>query len=343
LGTTDITTTAVMTEIGSNSNAVSELVGASGLNKYSYYAPGSLSVDTNKDIVLTPPAADFKLGDFRSYNHAATAPAVQADFTQGWGPSNSNFGFNISLKYEGLNINSFADPATHVTVKIYASASDRTAESNPKHTQYFAISFTSDTPLPGHTRQSATKPATTGWHTLAVTNLDYSWLSDPNTTAYCEMYMSDSSGNRKINFGTRANNYTTITFHKAQLPYIQAGSYLSTKPSGYTVVFPEIHTASTACAETDPIQMTWNDSGFTFYVKARGVYSSEQRILELTSCTVRFNINGSYQTIYTGALSYNQGTYITGTLTIGDGVWHYGDVGIVEIINEGYGTNYTTC
>jgi hypothetical protein len=343
LGPKNITTNSVAGEIGISSNTVSVLVGTSGLNKYSYYAPGSLVVDNNADIVLIPPDKSFKLGDFRNYDHNAPPPAVQTDFTLNWGPDLQPFNFNLAYKLEGLNIYAFEFPADFVTVKIYLSAADRESETNHIHSQIFTIQFAADIPLAKHTRQSALRPVSSGWQAVSVTGFDPLFLPGNTIAACCEMFLSDVSGNRKINFGSRVNNYTTITFQKVQQPQINPGSYLSTKPAGYTVVFPEIHTASVACGSTNPIQMTWNESGFSFYVKARGVYQSVQRILEVTSCEVRLNIGGSYQTVYTGALSYNQGTHITGTLSLGDGVWGNGDVGVIEIVNEVYGSNYTTC
>ena len=343
LGPKNITTNIVAGEIGVSSTNISVLVGASGLSKYSYYAPGSLSVDINGDIVLTPPDKSFKLSDFRNYDHNAPPPAVQTDFTLNWGPDLQPFNFNLAYKLEGLNVKAFENPADYITVKIYLSAGDRETETNAIHQQIFALQFVGDIALAFHTRQSALKPLTSGWQLVSVVGFDPLFLAGTTTVAYCEMYLSDVAGNRLINFGSRINNFTSITFQKIQQPQIRPGTYLSTKPAGYTVVFPEIHTTSLACSSTNPILMTWNDSGFSFYVKARGVYQSSQRILEVTSCEVRLTIGGSYQTVYTGALSYSQGTYITGTLSLGDGVWGNGDVGIIEIVNAVYGSNYTTC
>lgn len=343
LGPKNIKTDFVSAETGIGSDKISLLAGAGGLNKYSYYGPGIFSVDINGDIVLTPPDRGFKLGDLRNYDHNAPAPLVQADFSQNWGPDSQTFNFNLAYKLEGLNIYAFEVPADFVTVRIYLSSDDREAEINAVHTQVFPVQFASDIPLPKHTRQSPLRPVTTGWQTVSIINFDPIVLPGTPASGFCEMYLSDLSGNRRINFGSRINNFTTITFQKIQQPQIHIGSFLSAKPAGYTAVFPEIHTTPLACGSTNPILMIWNEAGFSFYIKARGIYQTEQRIVEVTSCEVRLNIGGSYQTVYNGPLSYTQGTYIQGTLSLGDGVWGNGDVGIIEIINPVFGSNYTTC
>jgi hypothetical protein len=79
LGTTGITRTAIRTETGLSSYLGSELMGSNTLSPYSFYGPGRLSVDANKDIITLAPTVS-KQGDFRSYNHTAIEPHAQADF-----------------------------------------------------------------------------------------------------------------------------------------------------------------------------------------------------------------------------------------------------------------------
>lgn len=80
LGTTGITRSAIRTETGLVSKNGSELMKSAALSPYSFYGPGILSVDVNKNIVLLA-ATTSKQGDFRGYNHSATMPHAQADFT----------------------------------------------------------------------------------------------------------------------------------------------------------------------------------------------------------------------------------------------------------------------
>src|ERR1035437_5171392 len=118
LPNTNITTTNVGAEIGSSSHVVSTLVGMTGLNLYSYYAPGQLSVDGSKNIVLTPPSSNFKLGDFRSYNNIAFPPVIwQFMPTIGWRTDYANFVLFFSINQ--LNLYAFADRGDYLTIDIY--------------------------------------------------------------------------------------------------------------------------------------------------------------------------------------------------------------------------------
>ena len=353
LGTNNIGTIGVGTEIGLHSHRIAVLSAAPGLNKFSYYAPGALSVDSNKDIVLTHPAQPYSIkifSDYRMYNHMAPAPSVQANYTQNWGPDNANFGFYLTYKFEGLNIKAFADPADHLTVKIYGSSSDRTYEVNAKHTQVFTIPFIADIPLQRHSRQSFYKPSTTGWQLLYISNFDYSWLSGSDTTGYSEIYMSDVSGNRKMNFGTRANNYTDITFNKAteyQAPRLNAqNNNIPSPPAGYSAIFPVISSgAGSVCGYGTGFDETEGSSAYAFNIAAKGIYGGGSRIVGVDSVDIILTLNGVRTVVATGVELYSgSGRYFSGALAE-SGVWNYGSVGIITFENGNISSNpaYTQC
>ena len=331
LGTTNITTTNVGTEIGSSSRVVSVLVGASGLNKYSYYAAGQLGVDGSKNITLTPPTSNFKLGDFRLYDNSAVPPAPQAAITKNYGPSSGAFSFTIVYMLSTLNIKAFTTPADYVTVKCYSSSADRIAESNVKFTQTFAISYISDTPLAGHSRLSATKPSTTGWQAVTLTSFSDAWLTN-NCIGYFDTYLSNISGTRVINFGTSVSaGYTNITFHLYSIPYLYGlNTNTPTAPAGYTVVFPTVSASATpVCSYSNSINQTFGGTTYDFYVVAKAVYVGGTRIVGLTSTNIILTKGGVRTTCATGvAIGYTTGYHCTGTLASG-GTWGYDDTGTV--------------
>ena len=80
LGTSAITRAAIRTETGLTSYNGSALMKSTTLNPYSFYGPGVLTVDANKNIILIA-ATLSKQGDFRGYNHTAISPHPAVNFT----------------------------------------------------------------------------------------------------------------------------------------------------------------------------------------------------------------------------------------------------------------------
>lgn len=86
LGTTNITTTIVKNEISESSNAVSVLCSSSNVNQWALHKPAfygtgydAWTVDSNyysgfKPALLAA-SNNYRLGDFRGYDHAAKAPS----------------------------------------------------------------------------------------------------------------------------------------------------------------------------------------------------------------------------------------------------------------------------
>jgi hypothetical protein len=335
LGTTNITTTLVKNLIGSAFNSVANLVGAAGLNPYSYYAPGQLGVDANKNIVLTPPTASFKLGDFRSYDHSAVKPGIFSPANHAWGPGGSTCSFTMLYNLETLNLYAFTERGDYVTMDFYASSANRSAGTNRRHRQMFTIPVTGDTPLPGHSRQSAYKVNTSGWIPCTITNFDTSWLS-ADTNIYVETYISDMSNNRKINFGTSlSDGYSDLILHQYGEPYLYGkNTNVPTPPSGYTTIFPAVYAYPTPiCSYGATLEQTFNGTTYAFYLDAKGIYGTGSRIVALDSVDIILTKDGIRTTIATGvALSHTSGMYCSGTLA-GGGTWNYDSVGEVTFEN----------
>ena len=342
LGLTNITISDVKTEIGSSSNSVSALVGATGLNKYSFYAPGSLNVDGSYNVTLTPPTSNYKLGDFRSYNDSALTPLAQVDYTQNWGPGAGAFNFTVSWFPQNMNIKAFVIPGDYVTMNFYANETNRTNEAGLLKQEVTLITYNAITPLAGHTRQVSQQAYSTQ-APITINNFPDGGLSDPDTSIYMETFISDLAGNRKINLGIRENNYTTIKFHKNQIPYIYGGGNVPSPPFGWTAIFPEVSISSTpVCSFASQLDMTFGSSTIDFYIVARGIYGLQEKIIDVTDCSVMLTIDGSTQKLYQGAISYSAGEHIDTTLTISGGTWAYGDEGAITLVDCEFNDNAST-
>ena len=343
LPTTNVTISAIKTETGLTSNNVSGLVGASGLNKFSFYAPGSLSVDVNKNTVLTPPSSGYKQGDFRQYNHT-TAPSVFS-IDHDWGPGGTTFDVVHPWTPNQMNIWEYAIPGDYVTIKYYLSDSDRLAEINLLKTSDEALTFGTITPLTGHTRSTTKRIVST--QLPEVLGVPTGTLTKPNDIIYAEHYISDLANNRKINIGaTRSSGFSTVLTHERSLPFISRIDNIIPVPSGYTAIFPDLHTSSfPVCSNTAEITQTFGGSTFNFYIKARGIFSTEDRIVAVQDCSVMLTINSVSQKIYQGSLSHHTGTLCSGSLTVGGGTWSYDEIGYISIVNASFATTplFTVC
>jgi hypothetical protein len=347
LPNTNITTTNVGAEIGSSSHVVSTLVGMTGLNLYSYYAPGQLSVDGSKNIVLTPPSSNFKLGDFRSYNNIAFPPVIwQFMPTIGWRTDYANFVLLFTINQ--LNLYAFADRGDYLTIDIYHTSATRTSgtyrmyRSSPP----FAITVADDTPLVGHSRQSAKKPSS-GYIQCPITSFQTSWLASPDDNIYCDFYISDVSNNRKINLGTSISaGYATFATHYMTAPFIFGqNTNIPAPPYGYTAIFPAVYaTATNVCNFGTQLAQTFNTTTFDFFVVAKGIFGSGSRVVELTSTDIILTVAGVRTKINATPVSigYTSGYHCTGTLSAGAS-WNYDSVGSVTFEYATVGTNYTQC
>jgi len=340
---TDITTAAVGTYIGLASGNVSTLCAKTGLNKYSFYAPGQLSVDANKDVVLTPPSGGYKLGDFRLYDKLALTPSAQANYQQNWGPALTNYTFAVSWFPQNMNIKDFSISGDYVTMNFYSTATDRTNEANRRFQQINSISYSAITPLVGHSRTTSYNAGSTQ-APVYINNFPVSGLTTPDQILYLETFISDIAGNRKINLGVRANNYTTVTMHQSQTPYMVRSGNITPVPTGYTASWIEITPASTLCDTATNLNQTFGGTTYSFYARIRGVYSAANRIMQQSTCSVTLTLRGDAQVVKSTVLNYSgSATLISGTLSNGK-TWAYDDVATITC-SATFPTTplYTTC
>ena len=363
LGNNNISLTAVYAELAGSSSPMpaittpskpwplSTLCAVSGQSPYSFYGTGSLGVDSNKNLVWTAPASNYKLGDFRSYNHAAAILAPPNNFTQYYTAGASSIDVVMaSFPYE-CNI-LFADSgAVYITYNAYTTTAYRAAAwSSPATNRYDTATnsalFNTITALAGHTRTQTQKIHST--HVDTFTAFDLTGItSTPDQILYFEVFFSNISGTRLISFGNAASGgYYQITFHEYQDPTLEGGANVTPAPSGYTAIWPAVGSASTpVCIDT--FQTYSNvDTTYDVWLSMRGVYGGGQRVHEVTSCDVALKVGGSSATIATGvSLGYSSKTRFQGTIPGGlsGGNFSYDEVWTVEVSNVTWGSNYSTC
>ena len=357
LGNTNISVNAVCNEMGltpSTTRTWTELTGHATVNKFSFYAPGSLDVDASKNVTLTGPASNMKFGDFRSYNHSAAAPSLSPPSQLNYGPGAGNISVQIGFLVNQMNIWSFATPADQTSYKLYSSSANRISESNPyQHTGGDSISITAltwstTTPPTGHSRTSTKLPVSTQPSDSKNFNSTTNGFSQPNQTVYGDAFLgANITGARVINMGTNvADGYFSFVAHEQQQPYVtQSGNVTPPSGQGYTACFIEVMDASTPLCQLDEdVDMTWNSSTYSFYVHMRGIHGSDNRIVAVQDCDIYLDHDGGKQLIHSGSLSHSSNTLMSGTLS-NSNTWSYDEVGYVTVENITWDTtpSYTTC
>ena len=355
LPTTNISVNAIAAELGitqSVSRTWTYLTSYSGINKYARFAPGALSVDGSKNTVVTPPASNMKLGDFRSYNHASNTPSLSPPSQLNYGPGAGNISVVIGFLVETMNVWSYADPADVSSYKLYDNATDRGNEANPyQHTGLDSISITSLSfstvpPPTGHSRTSDKVAGGTQPSSAKSFNSSTNGFSPPNQTVYGDGFLGAfTTGARKINMADAVSDgYFTFVAHENQAPYVTATGNITpapTTPGTWTAAWIAVHTNSTSCDFTSQITQTWNGTTYSFYIKILGIYSSSDYRINTTDCNVYLTHDGGKQLIHSGALSEN-GIQVSGTLDASN-TWSYDEIGYVTIEDVVWGTNDTVC
>ena len=349
LGSTNITTAAANIEMGSPltfPRNFSALCGYTGQNQYSFRGNGNLKVDSNKivsiDYTTMPP---YKLGDFRLYNHSASTPIPQANYVQKWGPGGATVDFSISVTPYEMNIlnaaSAYSSSALRWCFKIYTSSASRITGTSPIQTIYSAITWNSVS-LSGHTRTQTQQAGSTQVVSLTGVSTSYS-------TLYVDTYVSDISGNRLVTLGTSiASGYTDITMTESLYPTLDGGAFVTPVPTGYTNMFPIIHSASTPVCTDSILTQTNGDTTYDFYLAMKGVYGTGTRIPLIDDCTISLKVGGSSAVIVSStALAYASKNHFTGTIPSGlsGGNFSYDEVWTVEVSNITYGLSlfYTSC
>lgn len=350
LAANNITVRLVNTELGSpfgatpNDITVKDVCSYASQNPLSFYGPWTLGVDANKNPIINYGSNNYRLGDFRSYNHAAASQAAN-NFTQYWGPGGTEFDLTIVCLPGELNVLD-ADPnAIYITYNAYLSSANRAAETSRHDRDINSALFTdiSGTKLANHIRNQDDKIHAT--HIDTFVGMQISGLSTPNDIIYLDTYFSDISGNRLVNLGSVAGGYTDITTHERQPPEIFASGNISSPPSGYTVIYPVLAASSGRCLDDDPLAGgTIGTTTIAFYFGFHGIYGSETRSVEATSVTIRITYDGETKDVVLGTVDHNAKSSVSTSLP-GSKTWAYDKDATISVVAATFAStpNYYTC
>jgi hypothetical protein len=339
----NISTAAVNTELGSpytTPRLVSDLCKhANAGNVFSFYGPGTIIVDANKNAVWVAPSSNYKFGDFRYYNASATTPTPASDFTQDYPPSGSTVNASITTLPQDMNLFFINSGATKIYYKGYLTEANRIAESSPYISQLSAVLTSSFSALAGHTRTQTSKPQSP--HIQTLSGISIPMPTTPNDYLYLDTFFADVGGSRLVNLGTSvAGGYTTITMHQQQPPYAYA-SGTTTPPGGYTAAFPVIDSVNTKCTDSDPT-FSVGTSGIDFYFGLVGIFGGTNRSLDCSSIVIRITYDGSTKDVDLGALASGSKEYVSTTLPGGKS-WAYDKSAAITVVSKTYTGGYTTC
>jgi hypothetical protein len=345
LGTSNITMSAVNTELGSPYSPAQNMLlsvlsaHANAGNIASLYGPGVLAVDASKNVYWVTPTSNYKLGDFRGYDSSATAPSAAANFTHYWGPGGGSTNIVIVTNPQQMNLFYIDSNASRIYYKAYLSTTNRTNEASPHDTQLSTILTTSISPPTGHTRAGVTtKPQQP--HNQTWTGFITSGLSTPLDYIYLDTFFANTGGTRLVNLGNAVSNgYTTITIRENQAPYAFASGNTS-PPSGYTAAFPTIHTTNAKCTDSDPTYST-GGTGIDFYFGINGIGPSGTRHLGTSATTIRITYDGSTRDVNIGAIGSTK-KYVSTTLPASK-TWAYNKSAAITIVSKTYSGTVYTC
>jgi len=256
------------------------------INKWSFYRPGSIAPNASDFVTLTAPSANDKLGDFRGYNHSATAPYTPADFNVNWGPGGTYATFEFLIYLNELNIKElFPSSTPYITVKYYLTTTARDSQTGALADSYtVAVALTTNSPPTGHTNNQTQKLASST-QLVSDTTFQVASIVSPNDIVYCDIFFSDSSGNQVVRFGSAlSDGHVDVNTHERQYPWVDSVGTCVTR-SGYTGCHTEINNVASSCTGAD-VALIVGSTAYSFYLRAVGIASGTYNI-NPTNCTVR--------------------------------------------------------
>ncbi len=268
-----------------NDISVSDVCGLSGQNPFSFYGPWHLKTDANKICKVDYGTDNYRLGDFRSYNHSTASTGIPKgadDFEQKYTGSTvtvvlSSFVYNMNI-LDALGY-SYSTSALRICSKFYSTSGDRSSGTSPAKTDIQTLDWGSSS-LTGHIRTATSKANSQQIKT--ITNV-------PITAPYVDTYISDVSGSRLLTLGTAiSDGYTKLSFWEDVPPYFQ-GSPVNISPAPVTGMHTAISASSTRCNDDSQVPVTAGTS-WSMTVRLKGEYYGSSYLVSATNATVTFKL-----------------------------------------------------
>lgn len=236
-GLTDISMNAMKSLVGApGTTNLRDLCNYSGISPWSFYRPRPITVDGSKQIIMSSPTTNRKLGDFRRYDHAAIQPKPNDDFAVAY--SGSTMSLSIIIWLYRLNVKElFGGSTPYLTRDVYLSSTDRANQVNLYDRQTVTINLSAESPPAGHTNNQTEAP-TADFQLIIDGTFPTTSLSKPVDTLYVDTFLSNAGGDTIARI---PDSYTTVTVTELEDPYVdKTGLFLPTAPPGFTVAFPVI-------------------------------------------------------------------------------------------------------
>jgi len=346
LASTNITPIKANVELGSpfyiTSNlSVKDVCEVTGQNRFSFYGPWHLKTDTNKVCQVDYGTSNYRLGDFRLYNHSTTSTGIPKgadDFEQKYTSSTAtvvlvSYVYNMNV-LDALS-NAYSTSALRICSKFYTTSAARTAGTSPAKTDIQTLGWGTSS-LAGHIRTATSKASSQQLKTITGV---------PITAPYVDTYISDISGTRLLTLGTAiSGGYTKLSFWEDVPPYFQ-GSPVNITPAPVTGMHTAISASSTKCNDDSSVSVTAGTS-WSMTVRLKGQYYTSQYLVSATNATVTFKLynrsNALIETdTQTGKTFNNESsTAFSGTFSNSMGNGYHVTVGVSSAT---LGTRGTAC
>lgn len=224
----DIRVSDIKTLLGYTPDNVAALCDNQYVNINSFYAPIDLEVSySTKQIRRKTKTTDYRLGDFRRYDHAAIAPALYTtDFSLNYQQGDNEIQTAIVVRHEQMNLLA-ADPGiSHVKVKLYA---DSSRNNYIGEGAFVPITWVDKTPPAGHGRSQSQGPTSSQVITPVI-------IPNPSWYPYVwfDVWLCASTGVELAHYSTWRG---TIQLIELVPPIVNIDVVSGTYPPGYTGIF----------------------------------------------------------------------------------------------------------
>ena len=349
-GDNNISLNAVKAEIGESTFSLILLCQSANWNKWAFFRGRRIKANTTTKAVELVSVGPYRLGDARRYDHTANEPTPFNNIgtTKNWGPGGGTTDVVALVNLETMNVKEIAyyDSASYdyIQIDLYSTSGDRTAGTNKRHTQKFAISYsTISPPLPDHTidiygiTQIPNSP-----QLVTLTNVPTAY-----SHYYADTYIANSVGTRKINFD---DGYSDWNMHEFQSPIIKSTA-LQVVPSGlapngnsWIAAFIITNIAATPFGgSTVDVPQSLGNTNYIAYVYILGTAGANGYALGVTDCIITMSGMGSTFNAYSGAIGHSStNTTVSGTLPASQ-TWQYDNIGFLDsdIVAGDYNGNTT--
>jgi hypothetical protein len=241
-GSTNISQNAMVTLVGaSTGTGLKALCQHANVNISSWYRSKPVTVNSSTKLLEagTPRTSNYKLGDFRRYNHIAATSSVVYNSTPdnflSYGPGTGSVSLTLAMYLERVNIMEATGTGfVYLRMEYYASSANRAARTNLLGSYHRNSTSPTDeniltpeagkgglTQPPGHTNNESKSPISS-FVLLQDSAFDPTLIGDGNTLYVDAFLTTVSSTDPLMRLGTAvSHSYKDILLEEKQYPIIR--------------------------------------------------------------------------------------------------------------------------